>query len=53
MSPDHTHDEFAYIQAWSQEASNLFTNIVQRMEDLEHEVSNLRARVAEWEQGPR
>lgn len=52
-NPDHTHYEFAALQAWTTEAAQLFTNLIDRMEALEHEVVNLRARVAEWEQSPR
>lgn len=41
------------LEQWCRCASNLMEDMVHRVEALEQETANLRARVAEWEVGPR
>jgi hypothetical protein len=51
IAEHHGHHEA--ISAFCTEASSIIDQLLQRTERLEHEVCNLRARVAEWETGPR
>lgn len=49
-----SHEEIhASIEVWCQEASSLFMQLIDRMESIGERLSNLEARVREWEVGPR
>lgn len=41
------------IEAWCNEASTLFAQVIERLEILEQRLGDLDARVSEWERGPR
>lgn len=49
-----THEEVhASIEIWCQEAASLFMQMIDRLEAMDERLSNLEARVREWEVGPR
>lgn len=55
MNEKYINHEEAHmaINTWCIQASDLFREMIERMEALEAQVDNLNARVREWEVGPR
>lgn len=48
------HEEVhARIELWMVQASDLYLQLIERMEALEQRLDNLNARLREWEVGPR